>query len=451
MSVRSKGLRGLAITAALLAGLMTIGVPGIAVATEGEVSPPTSDALPTPEGSPTVAPEGSEDAPQGEATAPPTDPEADAAAASDMVDTNAAPDTVITVNVRYPAGTTAQTKATTQLMVRATGTSNWQYGGTEGQPAGTFTTSVTPGLYDVAVQVSSDLTPWRFQTDNTDAGLVLTNEILRTNVGIVGETVDATTSNPELDIYFSEPGTGGMTIFLNPALGAPGVLGESAVQAVPADAAMGEAVTMVRTGTIGRGIIYERTLIPGDYYVSMMLNGNLHWYDPATGLTVTDRSKVEPVTVQMFEGTVIDPDTSNPIAPNASSLTDSNRGGVQAPDSAATGSTVSVLVGTGRAGEKINLFLFSTPTSLGQAVVDANGKVSVKLPAGVTGKHRIAVTSASSGALLGWDDILIGSNVLANTGSASIAMSAAAGAALLLAGAATILASRRRATVTSAR
>ena len=52
------------------------------------------------------------------------------------------------------------------------------------------------------------------------------------------------------------------------------------------------------------------------------------------------------------------------------------------------------------------MFLFSDPQALGQFTVAADGTITINLPAGVSGQHRIAVYRLDGG-LLGWDSITI--------------------------------------------
>ncbi len=123
--------------------------------------------------------------------------------------------------------------------------------------------------------------------------------------------------------------------------------------------------------------------------------------------------------------------TGTPVAPDADSLTDGNRGGVTAPPSARAGETITVGVGTARAGERISVWLYSEPVLLGTPVVAADGTVRVTVPAGTTtGAHRLAVTAAD-GSLVGWTPIRIdpATGALAFTGTE---LSGGIAAALLL-------------------
>ncbi|WP_286690718.1 LPXTG cell wall anchor domain-containing protein [Aeromicrobium sp. REDSEA-S38_B2] len=114
-----------------------------------------------------------------------------------------------------------------------------------------------------------------------------------------------------------------------------------------------------------------------------------------------------------------------------------------------------------RAGDKVVVMLFSTPTNLGTHTVAADGTVRVRIPQGVDlGRHRIAVYDAASGALLAWQAITVvdsaggsgaggvgagGAASLPDTGTSVDAQLVGLGAALLLVGAGAIgYRSRRR-------
>ena len=114
-----------------------------------------------------------------------------------------------------------------------------------------------------------------------------------------------------------------------------------------------------------------------------------------------------------------------------------------------------------RAGDKVVVMLFSTPTNLGTHTVAADGTVRVRIPQGVDlGRHRIAVYDAASGALLAWQAITVvdsdggsgaggvgagGAASLPDTGSSVDAQLIGLGAALLLVGVGAIgYRSRRR-------
>ena len=142
---------------------------------------------------------------------------------------------------------------------------------------------------------------------------------------------------------------------------------------------------------------------------------------------------------------------SAPVAPSESSLTDANRGTVTAPSSARPGETITIGVGTQYAGQRVNVWMFSTPTLLGTVTVAADGSVRVTIPAdAAAGSHRIVVTAAD-GSVIGWTTITIDpvTGALAFTG-ADLTGGIAAALLLLAAGAGVLVARRRRASVTRA-
>ncbi|SBN61336.1 Predicted extracellular nuclease [Curtobacterium sp. 9128] len=135
---------------------------------------------------------------------------------------------------------------------------------------------------------------------------------------------------------------------------------------------------------------------------------------------------------------------SAPVAPSESSLTDANRGTVTAPSSARPGETITIGVGVQYAGQRVSVWMFSTPTLLGTVTVAADGSVRVTIPADApAGSHRIVVTAAD-GSVIGWTMITIDpvTGALAFTG-ADLTGGIAAALLLLAAGAGVLVARRR--------
>lgn len=94
-------------------------------------------------------------------------------------------------------------------------------------------------------------------------------------------------------------------------------------------------------------------------------------------------------------------------APAQSELTEASRGGVTAPGSVVAGGTVTLTVPGATVGQRVHLWLFSTPTDLGAATVGAGRTVTVTIPASVpAGQHRIVVTDAA-GDVLGWTALAV--------------------------------------------
>lgn len=141
-----------------------------------------------------------------------------------------------------------------------------------------------------------------------------------------------------------------------------------------------------------------------------------------------------------------EPGTPQPVP--ASELTDATRGDITLPVSARAGDTITVGVGTERAGEKLDFWLYSTPTHLGSLMVAADGTARVTIPANTAvGAHRLAVVDGA-GALLGWGDLSVTAaqtSSLSNTGAQITGPLTAALLLLLLGGGAVLVRQRRRA------
>ncbi|AYF99556.1 hypothetical protein D7I47_10545 [Protaetiibacter intestinalis] len=106
-----------------------------------------------------------------------------------------------------------------------------------------------------------------------------------------------------------------------------------------------------------------------------------------------------------------------PGEPDSGDLTPETQDEVTGPGSARAGSTITVTVGASHAGERVDGYVFSTPTSLGTHTVSAAGTVRLTIPATLApGGHRVAVYDAS-GALLGWFALAVTPAALASTGS----------------------------------
>ncbi|WP_138945002.1 hypothetical protein [Plantibacter sp. M259] len=93
------------------------------------------------------------------------------------------------------------------------------------------------------------------------------------------------------------------------------------------------------------------------------------------------------------------------IEPSGSDLTLENEGRITVPVSAIAGSTIAVSVGSDRAADRVAAYLFSEPSSLGTHKVSESGTFEVRLPADVTGVHRLAVYDEDG--IIGWASISI--------------------------------------------
>ena len=134
-----------------------------------------------------------------------------------------------------------------------------------------------------------------------------------------------------------------------------------------------------------------------------------------------------------------------PVAPTAA-LTAANRGSVSAPDTVRAGSSVTVTVGTQYAGQRVAVWLSSTPQLIGTATVAADGTITVVVPADARlGAHRLVI-AALDGTVLGWTEVTIdpATGELAFTG-ADLTAGIAAALLLVASGANVLMARRRRA------
>lgn len=136
------------------------------------------------------------------------------------------------------------------------------------------------------------------------------------------------------------------------------------------------------------------------------------------------------------------------MVPSERSLTPALSGLISAPAAASPGQTVRVSVGTARAGESVEMWLFSTPVHLGSFIVAADGTIQVTLPGTIpTGAHRL-VLATPAGEVLGWTPITIGGAPAGLAGTGAEAVLPLALVALLLLGGGLIL--RRRSAASAA-
>jgi LPXTG-motif cell wall-anchored protein len=140
---------------------------------------------------------------------------------------------------------------------------------------------------------------------------------------------------------------------------------------------------------------------------------------------------------------------SAPTSTPDSDLTDAARGGVSVPQSASPGDTVTVTFGDGFSGERMLVWLHSTPRLIAADSVSAGGTLEVTIPADTPlGQHRIVVQNAD-GSLHGWTELTIvakgapNPEALPNTGLAPFAGVVAA-IVLLLVGIGVLVFRRRR-------
>ncbi|MDQ0094688.1 fibronectin type III domain-containing protein [Paeniglutamicibacter psychrophenolicus] len=95
-----------------------------------------------------------------------------------------------------------------------------------------------------------------------------------------------------------------------------------------------------------------------------------------------------------------------PREPRESDLVGEASDSVKVPSKAKAGARIEIVVTGVEEGQKVNVYAFSKPVHLGTETVGTGGLVSVSLPAGLVGEHRIAVY-LQDGTLVGWDRITI--------------------------------------------
>ena len=143
--------------------------------------------------------------------------------------------------------------------------------------------------------------------------------------------------------------------------------------------------------------------------------------------------------------------TPAPVPVPDTALTEGSRGTVSVLATVTAGTTMVVTVGADLAGERIRIWLHSSPALLGEVVVAANGTASVLVPVlTAAGDHRVVVANEAN-ELIGWAPVRIAAAGLQATGSETGWMGGAAIAGILLLGLGAALAvTRRRTTRTTA-
>jgi len=143
------------------------------------------------------------------------------------------------------------------------------------------------------------------------------------------------------------------------------------------------------------------------------------------------------------------PGVTAPTAPTESALTPANRT-LTATATARPGETITIGVGREHAGERVHVWMTSTPVLLGTETVAPDGTVRVTIPADASaGVHRLVVT-ALDGTVIGWTTITIepttGTAIVGDLAYTGTDIAGGIGAALLLVAAGVgVLAVRRRA------
>lgn len=170
--------------------------------------------------------------------------------------------------------------------------------------------------------------------------------------------------------------------------------------------------------------------------------------NPFTGMISSARiwsNPLAPSDIAALYAATVDPtDPTDPVPTPTpdSELDGAPNGGVSVnPSSAAGGEQVVITVGVAHAGERVWVWLHSTPILLGSFTVSSAGTVTVTLPAGIAaGQHRLVV-QALDGTLIGWAALDV--SALANTGN-DVGGSLRVALSLLLLGAVVLVVTRRR-------
>lgn len=122
-----------------------------------------------------------------------------------------------------------------------------------------------------------------------------------------------------------------------------------------------------------------------------------------------------------------EPPSTSPAPASEEDLTPGLRDGITVSGGdPVAGATVTVLVGQEYAGQWVSVWLHSTPVDLGWHRVAADGTVTVALPAGVSGAHRLVVLDVNGG-VIGWTAVTISPPAQAAAGRAGSGALAATG------------------------
>ncbi|QRY40328.1 family 43 glycosylhydrolase [Microbacterium hominis] len=134
------------------------------------------------------------------------------------------------------------------------------------------------------------------------------------------------------------------------------------------------------------------------------------------------------------------------LAPAESDLTAALEGAVTAPSTVRAGASLTLTVPGVQPGAPVHVWMFSTPTYLGQATVTTAHAATVTVPAGMSlGAHRVVVADAD-GTVIGWAPITVtaGDDALAVTGGDATTAVSILLTALVLLGLGALLVRRRR-------
>ncbi len=454
--VKVKGLRRAGLAVALISGLCGAGLPSAAYAEDGmveqgliaEVSQDQStedqsvedQAVPGVNELPVTAP-----AEQARETANPS---------SEVAETRTISGTIL-----FPAGTSLETKQ--QVSVGATLVTSDADHGTPVDTAqisydpatGSYSVvDLTPGRYKVGIRLDDSASSWWFSPGTRAAQSW--NDF--STGDFTGAEIDVTTADAVDQTRYFDPAAGGLDILVTAnQSGAP--YGD--VKVVITNVVNGEEDDLVSVGgggdESGSMTSFSGTFMAGTKVtLRVETEGVTAYYDGSDSGTL-DSLKASVLTVPTFSGLRLGNfdvrGYLTPETPTEEQLTEQNRGQVRAEGTPTAGAPLRVFVGKDYAGELVYGWMFSTPSYLGSATVDADGFISLMLPKNTSGSHRLVI-SHITGWPVGWTELEVkaassentgAAKTLAETGGGSPLMLGSIAGGLILAGAALTLARRK--------
>ncbi len=298
------------------------------------------------------------------------------------------------------------------------------------------------GSFNFLLQGGDNFTAFRSGTDTRDSGLIDRDAWIAYLQGHPGLAPDFSSRSAQVSGAPTAPVLPGQNLDLTvsgldlTSLGAP-------------------STTTLLASLMGSSTVFDPIVVSsGTARVQLTVPGGIS--GPTVLLLQAPETGTEvriPVTVA-DPATLPEPPALSPESAAEEDLTPDLRDAISLVGGAApvAGATVIVRVGQEYAGQWVSVWLHSTPIDLGWHRVAADGTVTVALPAGITGAHRLVVLDVN-GAVIGWTALTIaaipagrGGGALAATGSDG---SGAAWAAVLalaaIATGGTIRVARRRA------
>lgn len=303
--------------------------------------------------------------------------------------------------------------------------------------SGTFSVAnLEPGEYELGVRMSAP-NGWWFAPGSSPE-----SEWDGAGGSFTGYPIDVSEADQTaVELYF-DPALGGVSIILYGVSG----WGENAEQVVVTNTANGESAFITAgsgaSGPNGPISNFSRAFVSGtEVTVHIVVDGVAVYYDGTQHGTL-DVNQAAIITIPLWEALRLEALDLLPyrvgIAPGADQLVEDRRGTVTVPAEGVAGSAARVFVGAYYTGATVWGWMYSDPTRLGTAVVDAEGYATFTLPQDVTGEHRIAIAQYD-GSLIGWGEIAIsaadtdGGEIVIDGGSGTTASTSTPGTAQLAA------------------